>query len=230
MSDAFLLCRDCGVVHRVYAAHELAEGGEANEAAAIAYGGFLIEHRHHPLERVERTGVNAHYEGTLWDPVHTSYIELSNGEQAFTVRSGRESIDEPVRHEVVEQRIETAAVRLAIEEHEIRRALDCHFYPYALRPSKVDQFVAAVRAILPLLPADQIATEFDDADDPTLSIARLPDEGVVTLLERSMDIFDAWELSRIAGFISANRDEYGALALRVRRETTLSPQPSRDER
>ena len=107
------------------------------------------------------------------------------------------------------------------DEALLRRALDRHFYPSAVRPSKIDRFVETVRDILAHLPADELETEFDDADEPAVAIGRLPDEGCVALLNRCMNLFDAWELTRVASFIGANRDEYGALALRVRREVSV---------
>jgi len=231
MAGAFLLCRDCRVVHRVYAAHELAEGGPVSEAAAIAYGQFLVDHRHHPLDRLEHCGTVDHHEGAFWDPSRTSFIEVSNGREAFTLRSARDSLEEAPRHEIIEGRLEPKPAEVSVDEALLRQAFDRHFYPSAVRPSKVDRFVETVRDILSHLPANELETEFDDADEPAVAIGRLPDEGCVALLERCMNLFDAWELTRVASFIGANRDEYGALALHVRRQVALvthEPAPGGD--
>ncbi|HVN86572.1 MAG TPA: hypothetical protein VMW17_17200 [Candidatus Binatia bacterium] len=221
MTDVYLLCRDCRVIHRVYAATELVTGGSVSEEAAIAYGQFLVQHRHHPLERLTRESLLEYHDGPLWDPMRSSYIELTNGCETFTVRTGRGGLDEPVTRAIVTERIVPEALEVTVEESEVRRALDHHFHPYALRQTKIDGFVHAVQQILATLPGDQVETSFDDADDPAVSIARLPDDGCVALLARCMDIFDSWELPRVAAFVSANRDEYGALALRVRRDTNI---------
>jgi hypothetical protein len=222
MATAFLLCRECLVVHPVFAAYELAARGRVCEETAIAYGEFLVEHRHHRLERVERHGLQEHHSRPLWDPSRVSFLEVSSGREIFTIRSLRDSIEEPRRYEVANGHIQTDPARVTIEEAEIRRALDHHFYPNALRPTKVDDFIQALREVLADLAGQDFDSAFDDANDPCVSIARLPDEGCVALLERCMGIFDAWELSRVASFVSANRDEYGALALRVHRESSVS--------
>jgi hypothetical protein len=221
MEEVFLLCRFCRVVHRVYAARELAAGGTVSEEAAVSYGQFLIEHRHHTLQRLERSTFVEAWDRPLWDPSRSGCMELTNGHERFTVRSWRPTIDAPVSRELVDETIETSTLRLSVEEDALRRALDHHFFPYALRPKKIDSFVAAVQEVLAALPGYQLEPSFDDADDPAVSIARLPDDGCVALLARCMDIFDAWELPRVASFVSANRDEYGALALRVHRDSTL---------
>ena len=67
------------------------------------------------------------------------------------------------------------------------------------------------------LDPNAIETSFDDADYADAGIAPLPDDVCRALLVRSEDIFDAWELERIRSFVAANRDEIGALALRVHR-------------
>jgi hypothetical protein len=221
MPDTFLLCRECGTVHRLYSVQELAEGGMVSEAAAIAYGGFLVDHRHHPLERLERTATPVYHAGPLWSPHQVSITEVTNGRDTLTVRSARESVDDGRTGTIVPERLLEGRVQIGIDEPHVRRALDHHFHPYALRPSKIDRFVDAVHDVLAQLPAEHVVTEFDDADDPAVSIGRLPDEGVVALLDRGIEIFDAWELARIASFVSAERDEYGALALQVRRQMLL---------
>ena len=224
MDHLYLLCRDCRVVHRLPAGHELAAADQSSEEAAIAYGQFLVQHRHHPLERLSRATLTEHHDGPLWDPMRTSLIELTNGRETFTVRTARAEIDEQLTREVIEdRRLTLGAFHVTVEEAAIRRALDHHFHPYALRQTKIDHFVAAVQNVLATLPGEQVETAFDDADDPAVSIARLPDDGIVALLAHCMDIFDAWELARVASFVSANRDEYGALALRVRRDATPGP-------
>ncbi len=221
MSDSFLLCRDCWVVHPIHAACGPNAGDALSEESAIAYGEFLAQHRHHPLERVHRTSQRDHYEGALWDPMRARFIEVGNGDDVYTIRSSRDAIEEPRLHAVIDQRIHVVGVRLTVEEALVRRALDYHFYPYALRPTKTEYFIRALREVVDMLSGDDIETAFDDGDDPAVGIGRLPDEGCVALLERCLDIFDAWELPRLASFVSANRDEYGALALRVTRESAV---------
>ncbi|HUI25584.1 MAG TPA: hypothetical protein VL403_05820 [Candidatus Kryptonia bacterium] len=224
MDDIYLLCRDCRVVHRLPVGLESSAGNPVGEEAAIAYGQFLVQHRHHPLERLTRTTLAEHHDGPLWDPMCTSFIELTNGRERFTVRASRTDIDQPLTREVVEgHRVSLESLHVTVEETVIRRALDHYFHPYALRQTKIDHFVAAVQDVLANLSGEQVETTFDDADDPAVSIARLPDDRCVALLAHCMDIFDAWELARVASFVSANRDEYGALALRVRREATPRP-------
>ncbi|MBI4515429.1 MAG: hypothetical protein HY699_06405 [Deltaproteobacteria bacterium] len=227
---AYLLCRDCRVLHQVYAAHELAAGAEVFEAAAIAYGRFLLDHRHHALEQVRRESVVAYDNGPLWDPGHAAYFEVGDGEHSFTVSRTRASIEEARELQLIDGSIEQAAVELSVEGSALRRALDHHFFPYALRLAKLDHFVEAARAVIATLPSDTIEPVFDDANDPALSIARLPDQSCIALLERCLGVFDAWELPRVAAFISANRDEYGALALNVRRPVTLRPMNGRRAR
>jgi hypothetical protein len=221
MREAFLLCRDCRVLHPVFVPHQNGSRGVVDEETAIAYGQFVAEHRLHTLERVERCSLREYHDGRVFDPMRTSLIEVSNGKGPLTICRSRDDVELPRVWEVADQHIEERPSSLSIEEPVIRRALDRHFYPYVLRPSKIDDFVRAVYEVLATIVAEDVETAFNDGEDPAVSIARLPDDSCLALLTRCGYIFDAWELVQIASFVGANRDEYGALALRVRRESEL---------
>jgi hypothetical protein len=108
-----------------------------------------------------------------------------------------------------------------IDPHDLRRGLDLQFNPQTLRPFKVDRFLAAVHEVINQIDADDLEIAFDDADDPSVSIACMPNATYDDLLARCAKIFDPRaELPRVAAFLQENRGADGLLALRVRRHVT----------
>ena len=103
----------------------------------------------------------------------------------------------------------------------MRRGLDREFYPQALRPTKLDRFISVLHDVVRHIPPAELEIAFDLADDPAVSIARMPNETYEELLARCIEIFDPWEWPRVSRFLCENRGEDGVLALRVRRHVAL---------
>jgi hypothetical protein len=112
---------------------------------------------------------------------------------------------------------EVANSEIQIDARDLRRGLS---YQHALPPMKIDRFLSAVNELISQIDPDELVTAFDDADDPAVSIADMPDGIYNELLARCTDIFDPMELPRVVTFLGDNRNADGLLALRVRRHAT----------
>ena len=77
---------------------------------------------------------------------------------------------------------------ILVDDEDLRRGLDWEFYPHALRPGKLDRFVLVVREIVGRFNPEGLPIAFDDADDPMVSIARMPDRSYQELLARCAEI------------------------------------------
>jgi hypothetical protein len=99
--------------------------------------------------------------------------------------------------------------------------LDLEFYPHAVRPTKIENFLNALHAAIRDLALEDIEIAFADADDPAVSIAPMPEQAFRRILAASLEIFDPWELPRVERFLRENRLETGVLALRVRRNAVM---------
>jgi hypothetical protein len=210
VNDAFLLCRHCGILHPA------ADLNFADEDAAHDLAEFRSAHTGHHLEEARRVPDSALFDAPTWDPMATRWFRVTTGTDLLQVRSSRSSIAEPRRHEVIAAP-PSATDRIEIDEALLRRALDSHFFPHAVRPAKVERFVDTVRELLIDLDPGEVDTAFDDPTLPNASIGPFPTALGAVLFNRCTPIFDAWELERVRSFIEAHRLENGALAVRVRR-------------
>jgi len=208
VSDAFLLCRRCGVLHPLLPT--LAD----EDAADLA--GFRADHEAHALEQARRVPDSALFDGPAWDPMSARWMKVTAGADIIVVRSWRRSVDEPRRHEV-SPRVPTTTDCVDVDERLLRDALDHHLYPQSLRPAKTERFVAAVRELLADLDPAEVEPSFDDVTVANASLGDLPEATCQALLKRCAGIFDDWELERLRSFIAEHRFADGALAVRVRR-------------
>ena len=209
MYDSFLLCRHCGILHPVPV--QPAEDETVEDLAT-----FRAEHEAHVLEDAQRLPDSALFDGPTWDPMSTRWFRVTAGADILVVRSWRTSVDEPRRHEVTSAPPQAAGC-IEVDEPLLRRALDRHFYPHAVRPAKLERFVHTVHELIADLDPGEVETTFDDVALPNASIGPFPPDLCDVLMARCAPIFDAWELERVRSFIADHRLEDGALAVRVRR-------------
>jgi len=207
VSHAFLLCRQCGVLHSFGVRSETDDDGLTE---------FHAAHFGHTLEDAQSLPDPALFDGPVWDPMSTRWFQIAVGAEVLLVRSWRASIDEPRRHELTSVS-PSATDCVEIDEPLLRRALDRHFYPHAMRPAKIERFVQTVRELVADLDPAAVDTSFDDASVPNASIGPFPAELCALVLEHCAPFFDAWEIERVRGFVDDHRREDGALAVRVRR-------------
>ncbi len=214
---SWLGCRECGVAHplipRAHTAAELIDELTAAVAAFLeAHAGHRITH----LRRSEDGQIRSSL--PIWDPRATLHVEVTDGRTAFVLTATRGSIDEPRRYSFREDRPTRRRTTVAVNALDIRRTLALAFHPDALPEERVDRFLQALEELLDLVDPQTLRLAFDDADDPSVSIAPLPDGIYTELTARCAAIFPATDLARVLAFLHENRSENGALGIRVRRE------------
>jgi len=209
VNDLFLLCRQCEELHPVCASTD-------DDDAALDFAEFRAAHAGHGLSEARRVPDSALFDAPTWDPMATRWFSVAVGSELLHVRSWRTSIDEPRRHQLARS-VPSSCEMIDVDTPLLRRALDRHFYPHALRPIKVERFVDMVNELLATLDPGAAETSFDDPTEANASIGPFPPALCEVLLDRCTPIFDTWEMGRVGSFIEDHRFEDGALAIRVRR-------------
>jgi hypothetical protein len=214
--EIFLACHDCGVMQPI-AQHPADPHDDAEESAVESYSEFVAAHRMHRTGPVRRLGVDTAMDRPAWDPLATLHFEVTDGERRYVATVQRDTLDAPRTYRFGPGRIGVCHTRVGVADDDVRRGLDREF-PAALLPRmKVDRFIGVLHDIIARLEPSELEIAFDDADDPSVSIARMPDGVYAQLVAESVSIFDEAEWPRVAQFLDHNRGEDGLLALRVRR-------------
>ena len=179
----WLACHDCGCAQPVIPEHT-ASLDEILAEAIEAYGQFVSGHSMHRTALLQRVGSDVHSDRPLWDPMAALSFEVTDGTHTYVVTSERRSIDEPRVYRFTPGRLLVARSEVAIDDRDLRRGLDLEFYPHALRPTKLDRFVSVLHEAISHITADSLEITFDVADDPAVSVARMPDAIYSEISER----------------------------------------------
>ncbi len=214
--DRFLACDECGVLQPLVDRRD-PRTDEAIKSAIDDVIQFLDDHRTHQLTECCRSSPDLAGDGPLWDPMTTLNFEVTDGHTTYVVTASRPSIDEPRTYVFVPGALKVQSSEVGIDDDDIRRGLDMEFHPHALRSTKLDRFVSALQEVISHINPENLPIVFDAAEDPAVSVARMPDELYEELLNHCVEIFDPWELRRVSNFLRDNREADGLLALRVRR-------------
>ncbi|MBI3785401.1 MAG: hypothetical protein HY270_18570 [Deltaproteobacteria bacterium] len=183
---------------------------------------FLAAHSGHEVAHLSQIdAIRIVASGPLWDPMTTLSVQVTDGLTFFVLITERRSIEEPRRCRFFPGKIAPLRPLINIDTRDLRRGLDLEFYPHLLRRSLVDRFIEVFVDLIHSLDPDELEIAFDDANDPTVSIARLPTHVHEALQARSAEIFPPEDLVRVRKFLDENRFEDGLLALRVHREAQL---------
>ena len=221
-SPRLIACRDCGLLQPVVST-SAALVDDAVAALQDAYHDFLDEHDGHELTWLARVGCELSSDRPLWDPMGTVTFAVTDGERTYLATGARTALEEPRLYRFAPGNLSARGSALAVDDRHLRRGLDLEFYPQALRLTKLERFVTAVREVVSQLNPEDLPIAFDDADDPAVSVARMPEQTYQELLARCSQIFDPAELDTVSKFLHENRREDGLLALRVRREFRALP-------
>jgi hypothetical protein len=212
--QTFLLCQSCEVLYPLDLTEIDLPEAEA-QASAEDLHVFRCEHRGHELEVVRRLPGASTYDRPAWDPMATEWFQVTSGHGTRLVRSWRDSIDEPRKRQMQPGPIPAEHSSVEVDLALLRRALDRHFFPHALRARKLEEFVILVQALVQDLDPSSLEISFDDVEHANASFGPFPDDLCDLLLAQSRSIFDESELQRVAEFIDSNRSAVGALAVRV---------------
>jgi len=215
----FIACRDCGELHPIPdTGAALLEDVDDGANDGDPYKEFLIGHQTHHVASFQRSGSECCADRPLWDPMATLTFEVTDGDRSYVVTATRRSIEDERVYRFAPGVLDAMGnAEVQVDPRDVRRGLA---RPPALRPMKIDRFLSAVQEVVSQIDPNELVTTFDDANDPAVSVAGMPDGTYNELLARCNDIFDPSDLPRVVTFLSDNRDADGLLALRVRRHTT----------
>jgi hypothetical protein len=213
-TQVLLACHDCNVLLPVLAASSQLP---VDDEAADAYATFAADHAAHYTALLRRHGGECIADHPLWDPMARITFEATDGNQLYIVTAARVSIEEPRVYHFMRGALQVQHAEVDIDDGDLRRALDREFFPFALRPTKVERFLSILHEVLSRIDPNGLEPSFDLADDPDISIAVMPEGSYRELLARCAEVFDPSELPLVNRFLEDNRDADGLLALRLRR-------------
>jgi hypothetical protein len=226
ISDHFVHCRECDELYRpspfdrAPAFHVTADGTTIEESRDDCMA-FLTAHARHSLETLRLTDAPVVHEGSLSDPMASTYREVTDGTAVMVVHSGRVSLDEPVRHRIVSGRVLVDPPVVDVPTTDVREEIDRALYPGTAPHRKLDAFVDRFKAIAWDLDPATLEIAYDLSGDPTSSVAKLPAWALARLAHAAHEIFDAADAARIVSCLEASAGDCDAFTVIVRQRVRL---------
>jgi hypothetical protein len=175
---------------------------------------FLRSHRGHRLEDLRVVEDSFISEKPYFEPVKASYFKATNGKESFVIKKSRESIDEPLRYQLIvgDYSLKCAYVEIQSEEITKQLARECKETP--LPSKKISEFLRLLKHIAETIDVRNLDRIAEESPYPLEVYHKMDDFSLTYLLRNCRHIFNEHEYSAMEAFIHRHKED-GVLLLRA---------------
>lgn len=181
---------------------------------------FMEHHRGHRFEDLSIVEDSLISEKPYIEPVKVSYFKATNGKERFVIKKFRESIEEPLRYQLIHGDYFLKCLRLEFETNAIAKQLRAELGKLPLIEEKIASFLKICQKILQTLDVKQLERATEESPTPLEIYFRLDDVSLMYLLRNCRNIFKGKEYQEIEAFINRHKDD-GVLLLKAKYKIQL---------
>lgn len=196
--------------------YQVTENGEIHEIPRDERRSFLAYHKGHKIERLKVKEGSLISDQPYMEPIKTTYFKATNGKENFVIKRWRDSIDSPMRYELIKGDIVLINEELGVQVEEISKQLAYDFKDEPLSEKKIKLFIKSLQRIVARLNPGKLKVTLWDSSDPLVAYCRLDKDSVRRLIESSKKVFSESEFKRIRKFIQENNHYNDPITLRRR--------------
>ena len=174
---------------------------------------FLSNHQGHLLEDLDIIEDSYVSDKAYSEPVKTSFFKATNGKEKFVIKKFRESIDEPLKYELVSGDCRLQCVSVEIQAEDIVKQLARDMNP-SLFQDKIDAFLKLMSVLVEGVKIQELERVPQESHHPLEVYYKIGDVHVMYLLRNCHRIFKGQEHSAIVEFIHRHKDD-GVLLLKA---------------
>jgi hypothetical protein len=175
---------------------------------------FLKNHRGHQLEDLKVVEDSFISEKPYFEPVKVSYFKATNGKESFVIKKFRESIDQPLKYQLIIGDYSLRCVGIDIQSKEIAKQLEREFEATPLPPVKMTAFLKVYQHIAETVDIKNLERIPEESPNPLEIYYKMDDLSLIYLLRNCRSIFKEQEYSNIEAFIHRHKDD-GVLLLKA---------------
>jgi hypothetical protein len=187
---------------------DLPQGNEKDD-----FQDFLKDHRGHQLEDLKLVEDSFISEKPYFEPVKVSYFKATNGRESFVIKKFRESIDQPLKYQLIIGDYSLRCVGINIQSEEIAKQLEREFEATPLLPAKKTAFLKLYQHIAETVDIRNLERIPEESPNPLEIYYKMDDLSLIYLLRNCRSIFKEQEYSNIEKFIHLHKED-GVLLLK----------------
>jgi hypothetical protein len=153
-------------------------------------------------------------EKPYFEPVKVSYFKATNGRESFVIKKFRESIEEPLRYQLIIGDYSLRCVGIDIQSKEIAKQLERDFETTPLPPAKITAFLKLCHHIAQTVDIRSLERIPEESPNPLEIYYKMDDLSMIYLLRNCRSIFKEQEYSNIEKFIHLQKKD-GVLLLKA---------------
>ena len=181
---------------------------------------FLIHHHGHQLENLKIIEDSFVSEKAYSEPIKTSFFKATNGKEKFVIKKFRETIDEPLKYQMIPGDYSLRCTAIEIQWEEISKQIKRELKPL-LSQNQIDAFLKLYRAIAENIDIKDLERIPEESDHPLKIYYKIDDIRLMYLLRNCRNIFKGQEYSAVEEFIHRHKDD-GVLLLKATYEMELT--------
>ena len=210
-------CRDCNLIYAETPFDNTPEYSfsELENEYCVKESHFEGRHEGHQTEELIILDPALYSEGPYFDPCRVTYLTATNSKKTLLIKRWRENINEPLRYDVVQGRLQVKK-SIAIQKDDLLKQLLYEIKDSSLKV-KVPEFIKIVEDEALSLDPEQALPETFESNDAQLSYYPLKEEHISMILNRCRASFTQEECERIERFIRSNCEYDGVMSLVVRK-------------
>ncbi len=174
---------------------------------------FLIHHHGHQLEDLNIIEDSYVSEKAYSEPMKTSFFRATNGKEKFVIKKFRESIDEPLKYQLIDGDYSLKCIAVDIQSKDISRQLERELRP-PLSQNKTDAFLKLYSAMAEGVDMKGLERIPEESHHPLEVYYRIDDVLLAYLLRNCRNIFKGQEYLAMEEFIHRHKDD-GVLLLKA---------------
>ena len=175
---------------------------------------FLRNHRGHQLEDLKVIEDSFISEKPYFEPVKVSYFMATNGKESFVIKKFRESIDQPLKYQLMNGDCSLKCVGIDIQSKEIAKQLEREFEATPLPPVKIAAFLKLYQHVAETIDIKNLERIPEESPNPLEIYYKMDDLSLIDLLRNCQSIFEGQEYSDIEAFIRLHKND-GVLLLKA---------------
>ncbi len=215
-------CINCGAIYLKtpfdqrpeYEPHPLNSEGLPQVNERDDFQNFLKDHRGHQLENLKVVEDSYISEKPYFEPVKVSYFRATNGRESFVIKKFRESIEEPLKYQLIIGDYSLRCVGIDIQSKEIAKQLERDFETTPLPPAKITAFLKLYQHIAQTVDIRKLERIFEESSNPLEIYYKMDDLSLIYLLRNCRSLFKEQEYSNIEKFIHLQKED-GVLLLKA---------------